>query len=107
MTSREGLKPADLLADFIMHRVSPLQLRPHLISEMSGRRDPFRMSTKEMPVSEIVRLVNHISDCKLSESEWQFGKQPYSRAHPPPAVSPQLFFLFICRVLLCRLISRS
>ena len=65
------------------------------------------MCTREMPGAEVAHLVNYISDFKLPEAEWQFGKQPYSRAYPPPPVSPQLFFLFICWVLLCRLISRS
>ena len=46
------------------------------------------MCTKEMPDTEVARLVNHISNCKLSEAEWQFGKWPYSLAHPPPVVSP-------------------
>nr|XP_040251746.1 uncharacterized protein LOC120968818 [Aegilops tauschii subsp. strangulata] len=44
------------------------------------------MCTKEMPDTEVARLVNHISNCKLSEAEWQFGKRPYSRADPPPAI---------------------
>ena len=46
------------------------------------------MCTKEMPDAVVARLVNFISNCKLSEEEWQFGKRPYSRANPPPAVSP-------------------
>ena len=70
MLDSERLRASDLLAVFVERRVLPLQGRPHIISTMSGRRDPCRMSTKEMPVSEIVRLVNHISDYKLSESEW-------------------------------------
>nr|XP_020168400.1 translation initiation factor IF-2-like [Aegilops tauschii subsp. strangulata] len=41
------------------------------------------MSTREMPAAEVAHLVNEISNCKLSESEWQFGKRSYSRAHPP------------------------
>ena len=86
MTESEGLKAFDLLTAFMERRVLPLQGRPHLISRMSGHRDPCRMCTKEMPDTEVARLVNHISNCKLSEAEWQFGKRPYSRAHPPPAV---------------------
>ena len=51
---------------FMEHRVLPLQGRPHLISQMSGRRDPCWLSTKEMSASEVARLVNYISNCKLS-----------------------------------------
>ena len=41
-----------------------------------------------MPHLEVAHLVNYISNCKLPEEEWQFGKEPYSRANPPPVVSP-------------------
>ncbi|XP_044356004.1 uncharacterized protein [Triticum aestivum] len=87
MTDREGLKPADLLAAFVQRRVSPLQLRPHMISEMSGRRDPCRMSTKELPTVEVVRHMNYFSGSKLDEEEWHIDKEPYSPANPPLSVS--------------------
>ena len=87
MTESEGLKASDLLTAFVARRVLPLQARPHIISRMSGHQDPCRMCTKEMPDMEVVRLVNYFSNCKLSEKEWRFGKPPYSRAHPPPAVT--------------------
>ena len=56
---------------------------------MSDRRDPSRMSTREMPHAEVANMVNHIANCELTE-DWQFGKEPYSRANPPPVVS-QIF----------------
>ena len=87
MTDLEGLKPSDLLAAFVQRRVSPLQARPHLICDMSGRRDPCRMSTKELPTVEVVRHVKYCSGSQLSETDWSFGKRPYSRANPPPPVS--------------------
>ena len=60
-----------------------------------------------MPATEVVRLVNKIANLKLSESEWQFDKQPYTPAHSPPAVSfSTLGLFFVRRVLLCRLTSR-
>ena len=31
-------------------------------------------------------MVNYLSDSKLLE-DWRFGKEPYSRANPPPIVS--------------------
>ena len=53
---------------------------------MSGRFDPCRLSTREMPHDEVSYMVNYIANCKLTE-EWQYGKEPYSRANPPPIVS--------------------
>ena len=31
-------------------------------------------------------MVNHIANCEFGE-DWQFGKEPYSCANPPPVVS--------------------
>ena len=70
-----------MLAAFVARRVLPLQGRPHLICQMSGPRDPSRMSTKEMPRKEVVNMVNYIMHCEYEE-DWQFGKEPYSRANP-------------------------
>ena len=94
----EGLSGPDLLAAFVTRRVLPLQSRPHLICQMSGQLDPSRMCTKDMPHEEVAYMVNYLANCKLSE-EWQFGKEPYSRANPPPTVcSPCLFFFSqLCR----------
>ena len=65
-----------------------------MICQMSGHRDPSRMCTKEMPREEVAYMVNYLASCDLRE-EWQFGKEPYSRATPPPLVSRFLFiFLF-------------
>ena len=96
MMVSEGLNASDLLTAFVARRVLPLQARPHIISRMSGLRDPCRMSTKDMPDMKIVQLVNYFSNYKLSEKEWWFGKPPYSRAHPPPTVSLLILFSFIC-----------
>ena len=49
---------------------------------MSDHRDPSRMCTREMPRAEVANMAN----CKLGE-DWQFDKEPYSRANPPPVVS--------------------
>ena len=45
-------------------------------------------------------MVNYLANCQLIE-EWQFGKEPYSRANPPPTVcSPDVFFsLFVAEFL--------
>ena len=82
----ECLTGADLLAAFMARRVLPLQGRPHLICQMSGHRDPSRMCSKDMPHAEVVDMVNYMSNCNLAAT-WQFGKEPYSRANPPPVVS--------------------
>ena len=92
LTQSEGLTGPDLLSAFVARRVLPLQGRPHMISQMSGRRDPSRLCTKEMPHAEVAHMVNYLANCKLTE-EWQFGKEPYSRANPPPMVIfPSFYF---------------
>ena len=86
MIQSEGLTGADLVAAFVERRVLPLQSRPHMVCQMSGRFDPSRLSTREMPHAEVSYMVNYISNCKLAE-DWRYGKAPYSRANPPPVVS--------------------
>ena len=83
LTYEEGLKASDLLVAFVERRVLPLQGRPHLICRMSGHRDPSRMCTRDMPTAQVAPMVNEISDLKLSEGSWRFGKRPYSRRRPP------------------------
>ena len=111
LTEAKGLVASDLLVAFVERQVLPLQSRPHLICRMSEHRDPSQTCMRAKPSAEVSQLVNEITDLKLSEGSWQFGKRPYSRPHPPPAVSSRLFFLswsfFFCRDLLCRLISRT
>ena len=92
LTQSKGLTGPDLLAAFVARRVLPLQGRPHMICQMSRHRDPSRMCTKEMPHEEVAYMVNYLASCDLKE-EWQFGKEPYSRAAPPPLVS-HFFFSF-------------
>ena len=59
------------------------------------------MCTKEMPHAEVALMVNYLANCKLAD-EWRFGKEPYSRANPPPMVSFLflLFFTFVTKFLL-------
>ena len=87
LTEAEGLVASDLLVAFVERRVLPLQGRPHLICRMSGHHNPSQMCTRDMPTAEVARMVNEITDLKLSEGSWRFGKRPYSRVNPPPAVS--------------------
>ena len=46
---------------------------------MSGRFDPSRLSTREMPHDEVSYMVNYIAICKLTE-DWQYGKAPYCQS---------------------------
>ena len=57
---------SDLLIAFIERRVLPLQGRPHMICRMSGHHDPSRMCTKDMPTAEVGRMVNEITELKVS-----------------------------------------
>ncbi|KAI5000686.1 hypothetical protein ZWY2020_010645 [Hordeum vulgare] len=41
-----GLLGRDLLTTMVARRILPLQRRPHLVCQMSGRHDPCRLSTK-------------------------------------------------------------
>ena len=81
-----------MLAAFVARRVLPLQGRPHLLCQMSGLRDPSRMSTKEMPRKEVANMVNYIAHWEYEE-DWQFGKESYSRDNPPLVVSRVLLML--------------
>ena len=94
MIQSEGLRGADLVAAFVERRILPLQSRPHMMCQMSGRFDPSRLSTWEMPHAEVALMVNYIANCKLA-GDWQYGKVPYSRANPPPVVSFSLYLLFV------------
>ena len=87
----EGLVASALLVAFVEHRVLPLQSRSHPIFRMGRHHDPCQLCTKGMPPAEVSRMVNEISDLKVSEKEWRYGKRPYSRHNPPPAVS-----FFVC-----------
>ena len=54
------------------------------------------MSTKVLPDTEVVRLVNFFFDCKLSEKDRRFGKESYISANSPSVVSLLVLFFFAC-----------
>ena len=63
---KEGLlKPEVLMATFISRRISPLQQRSHKISQMSGNRDPNRISTKEFSDADIRLKIKVFSATKM------------------------------------------
>ncbi|KAE8812376.1 hypothetical protein D1007_10741 [Hordeum vulgare] len=82
---KSGLLGRDLLATMVVRRILPLQRRPHLVCEMSGRLDPCQLSTKRFTPGAVARRVNLISTARMDEGgEWTWGMSPFNRAHPPP-----------------------
>ncbi|KAE8772900.1 hypothetical protein D1007_55038 [Hordeum vulgare] len=80
-----GLLSRDLLATMVVRRILPLQRRPHLVCQMSGRLDPCRLSTKRFTPGAVARRVNLISTARMDEGgDWTWGMSPLNRAHPPP-----------------------
>lgn len=93
------------LVGFVYCRVSPLQLRAHLIREMHNRHDHCRMSIKDLPTVEMVRHVNYFSNSQLNKVEWRFSKPLYNGANPSPVVSvwcPYFLRLFSSSALTTR-----
>ncbi|KAE8769959.1 hypothetical protein D1007_58354 [Hordeum vulgare] len=82
---KSGLLGRDLLATMVVRRILPLQRRPHLVCQMSGRLDPCRLSTKRFTPGAVARRVNLISTARMDEGgEWTWGMSLFNRAHPPP-----------------------
>ncbi|KAE8814187.1 hypothetical protein D1007_08612 [Hordeum vulgare] len=80
-----GLLDRDLLATVVVRRILPLQRRPHLVCQMSGRLDPCRLSIKRFTPGAVARRVNLISTARMDEGgEWTWGMSLFNRAHPPP-----------------------
>ncbi|KAE8809051.1 hypothetical protein D1007_14489 [Hordeum vulgare] len=80
-----GLLGRDLLATMMVRRILPLQRRPHLVCQMSGRLDPCWLSTKRFTPGAVARRVNLISTARMDEGgEWTWRMSPFNRAHPPP-----------------------
>ncbi|KAI5006888.1 hypothetical protein ZWY2020_042100 [Hordeum vulgare] len=50
-----GLLGRDLLTTMVTRRILPLQRRPHLVCQMSGRHDPCRTSTKRFTPGAVAR----------------------------------------------------
>src|SRR3954465_2122724 len=81
----EGLTDADLVAAWLTHRVLPLQRRCHRICDVSGRRDPSRISTFQMDLDEFLRRMHSITALKVDQN-FRFGLRAYNRQNPPPVV---------------------
>ncbi|KAE8778890.1 hypothetical protein D1007_48216 [Hordeum vulgare] len=71
---KEGLLGRDLLTTMVTRRILPLQRRPHLVYQMSGRHDPCRLSTKRLTPSAVARRVNLISTAHMdNRGNWSWG----------------------------------
>ncbi|KAE8769120.1 hypothetical protein D1007_59337 [Hordeum vulgare] len=82
---KSGLLDRDLLATMVVRRILPLQRRPHLVCQMSGRLDPCRLSAKKFNPGAVARRVNLNSTARMDEGgEWTWGMPPFNRAHLPP-----------------------
>lgn len=68
---------------------------------MSDRFDTCRLSTTELTPAQVTHRVNNITVAKLDEVKWFFGKEPYCRAAPAPAVSLQLAAFFFSFAFFC------
>ncbi|KAE8791440.1 hypothetical protein D1007_34129 [Hordeum vulgare] len=81
----------DLLTTMVIRRILPLQKRPYLVCQMSGRHDPCRTSTKRFTPSAVARGVNLISTACMDDSgSWTWGMIPYNRSRPPPVMFEKL-----------------
>ncbi|KAE8794601.1 hypothetical protein D1007_30640 [Hordeum vulgare] len=80
-----GLVVRDLLTTMMTRRILPVQRRPHLICQMSGRHDPCWLSTKNFHPGVVAKNVNQISSANMDEGgDWGWGLVPYGSNHPPP-----------------------
>ncbi|KAE8777801.1 hypothetical protein D1007_49387 [Hordeum vulgare] len=72
-------------------RILPLQRRPHLVCQMSGRYDPCRTSAKSFIASAVARGVNQISTARMDDGgNWEWGLAPYDRSRLPPMMFEKL-----------------
>ncbi|KAM0829463.1 hypothetical protein ACQ4PT_066867 [Festuca glaucescens] len=72
----------DIMRAFISRRVLPLQRRVHKICQMTGRKDPTRITTFPLRKSDVVLKAKQICKTKMPV-DWKWGMQPFSRRHPP------------------------
>ncbi|KAM0907458.1 hypothetical protein ACQ4PT_016110 [Festuca glaucescens] len=72
----------DIVRAFLSRWVLPLQRRAHKIGQMSGRRDPTRITTFGLRKSDVVLKARQICKTKMPV-DWKWGLQPLSRKRPP------------------------
>jgi hypothetical protein len=72
----------DIIRAFISRRVLPLQRRIHKMGEMSGRRDPTRITSFGLSKSDVVRKAKQICQTDMP-TDWSWGLRPLSFKNPP------------------------
>ncbi|KAK1686025.1 hypothetical protein QYE76_046873 [Lolium multiflorum] len=73
----------DLVRLFLSRRVLPLQRRAHKMSQMSGQKDPTRITTHSLSATDLVLKAKQICQNSLRPNG-KYGLLPYSRSNPPP-----------------------
>ncbi|KAK1665328.1 hypothetical protein QYE76_053487 [Lolium multiflorum] len=79
-----NLSVEDIIRAFLSRRVLPLQRRGHKIFQMSGPKDPTRITTHTLSATDLVLKAKQICQNPLSPSG-KYGMIPYSRINPPPS----------------------
>ncbi|KAK1613919.1 hypothetical protein QYE76_019439 [Lolium multiflorum] len=73
----------DLIRLFLSRRVLPLQRRAHKMSQMTGLRDPTRITTYLLSATDLVLKAKQFCQNSLRPNG-KYGLLPYSRSNPPP-----------------------
>ncbi|KAM0890878.1 hypothetical protein ACQ4PT_026770 [Festuca glaucescens] len=82
LNDNTNISSDDIVRAFISRRVLPLQRRAHKIGQMSGRRDPTRITTFGLRKPDVVLKAKQICKTKMPPN-WKWGLQPLSRKRPP------------------------
>ncbi|KAE8768696.1 hypothetical protein D1007_59793 [Hordeum vulgare] len=92
-----GLLGRDLLTTMVTCRILPLQRRPHLVCQMSGRHDRCRTSTKRFTPSMVARRMNLISTARMDDSgNWSWGMTPLQQVPYTPGGRCSFLFFVVC-----------
>ncbi|KAE8778476.1 hypothetical protein D1007_48610 [Hordeum vulgare] len=83
---KSGLLGRDLLATMVVRRILPLQRRPHLVCQMSGRLDPCRLSTKRFTTGTVARRPVALLSLWLKSFSYLFETLQGSLRQPAPDV---------------------
>ncbi|KAK1628651.1 hypothetical protein QYE76_002966 [Lolium multiflorum] len=80
----------DIIRAFISRRVLPLQRRVHKIGQMSGRRDPTRITSFGLSKSDMVLKAKQICQTEMPV-DWSWGLRPLSFNNPPSDAALERF----------------